>query len=202
MRRFADHAYASYMQGTPALAHLPLLVKYNVSTALRRNADILGVTAEYLQWEGVSPFVKQGPTLGITSPQKSIDWPLSLHPTQLQCSIEHHPWVDVFPWPRLRDNMLQAFEHPEICDEDELCRDCVEYEVHNSQPVLVVWGDAWDPNSWEVTPGFLRKWGWLFSGCEDFLEATNYWRAKRAERPITRKEFYEAIQLSMPEQLR
>src|SRR4051812_2503775 len=59
MRQFADHARASYLQGTPTLLHLPLLVKFNVSSALARNAEILGVTAEYFNWEGISPFNKQ-----------------------------------------------------------------------------------------------------------------------------------------------
>jgi hypothetical protein len=30
MNRFAEQAHASFVQGTPALAHLPLLVQYNV----------------------------------------------------------------------------------------------------------------------------------------------------------------------------
>jgi hypothetical protein len=201
MRRFAHHAYMSYMQGTPALSHLSLLVKYNVSSALQRNAEILGVTAEYHEWEGISPFFKEGPTLGVTSPLEPIEWPVNLHPTQLQRSVEHHPWIDVFPWPKFRDNLLQAFEHPEVCDEDELCHDLVEYSDNLSKPILVVWGDAWDPQSWEVTPEFLRKWGWLLSGCGGFLEPTNHWRAKRGERPITQRELHEAFQLSMPTQL-
>jgi hypothetical protein len=202
LRQFADHAYASYMQGTPALSHLSLLVKYNVSSALRRNADILGVLSEYQKWDGLSPFGQEGLSLDFTNQQHTNDWPVNLNPTQLQRSIQHHPWVDVFPWPRLRGNMVQAFEHPGICDEDDMCRDVCEYDEHGTEPILVVWGDAWDPRSWEITPGFLRKWGWLLSGCEDFLEATNYWRARRDERPISRREVYEAIHSSMPERLR
>ena len=198
MRRFADHAYASYVQGTPALSHLSLLVRYNVSSALLRNADILGVGDECRKWEGVSPFVKYGPAPDPTSAQRSIEWPTNLQPTPIQCSIEHHPWLDVFPWPRVRDNMLQAFEHLGIDGEDELCHDVSEYEGHETDPMLVVWGDAWDPNSWEFTPNFLQKWGWLLSGCDETLEATNHWRTKRGERPISQRELHEAIGISVP----
>ncbi|KAH7087982.1 hypothetical protein FB567DRAFT_329477 [Paraphoma chrysanthemicola] len=201
MRQFAEHAYKSYMQGTPALSHLSLLVRYNVSSALRRNADILGVSSEYVKWDGLSPFPQNRDSLAALSSDKSAEWPKNLHPTQMQRSIEHHPWVDVFPWPRLRDNMVQAFEHPDICDEDDMCRDVCEYDEHGSEPILVVWGDAWDPRSWEITPGFLKKWGWLLSGCDDFLEATNNWRARREEKPITRRQLFDAIQSSMPERL-
>jgi hypothetical protein len=197
----ANHAYASYILGTPALSHLPLLMRYNVSSALQRNADILGLKADYFECDSISPFTKQGPTLGIVSPRAVHDWPPNLHPTELQRSIEHHPWVDVFPWPQLRDNMLQAFEHPELCDEDEMCRTVVEYEDLDKGPILVVWGDAWDARSWEVTPQFLKRWGWLLKGCEQFLGATNYWRSKRNEKPISPTEVLEAMELSMPAQL-
>jgi hypothetical protein len=47
MDRFSEHAYLSYMQGKLALSHLPLLIKYNVSSGLARNAKILGVTVQY-----------------------------------------------------------------------------------------------------------------------------------------------------------
>jgi hypothetical protein len=202
MRRFADHAYASFVQGAPALSHLPLLVQYNIYKALQRNAEILGIVAEYYDYEGISPFTKNGPTLGTTSPLIANEWPVNLRPTQLQRSIQHHPWIDVFPWPKFRDNLLQAFEHPDLCDEDELCRDVVEYGDLNNKPVLLVWGDAWDPHNWEVTSDFLTKWGWLLIGCEGFLGPTNYWRAKRGESPITTRDLYGAFQRSMPIPLR
>ncbi|KAH3961784.1 hypothetical protein HBI25_047380 [Parastagonospora nodorum] len=198
MQHFAQHAYMSYMQGTPSIAHLALLVKYNVSSALQRNADILGVKAEYFEWDGISPFSSQNFKLAFVEMQ---NWPTNLLPTKLQCSIEHHPWVDVFPWPKLRDNMLQAFQHPDICDEDEMCREIVEYEDVNSKPLLIVWGDASDPRNWEVTPEFLTKWGWLLSGCEDFLEATNHWRGKRNEPLLSCQEVREALQASIPARL-
>jgi hypothetical protein len=200
MQRFAEHAYMSYMQGAPALSHLSLLVKYNATSALRRNAELLGASDEYMQWEGLSPFTKEGPVLGLTSHQESISWPPNLQPTKLQVSVAHHPWVDAFPWPRVRDNLLQAFEHPEICDEDELCHDICDYEDVDSRPPLIIWGSPWDHRNWEVTHEFLVKWGWLLSGCGEILEVSNYWRAKRGERPITPKEFSEAIRLSMPYQ--
>jgi hypothetical protein len=199
MRRFAHHAYSSYTQGTPAIEHLCLLTRYNLSAALQRNADVLGVKAAYFTCEGLSPFTNEEPIPRVANLQ--LDWPANLNPTQLQRSIKHHPWIDVFPWPRLRDNMLQAFEHPDLCDEDEMCQELVEYGDLDSKAFLVVWGDARDLRNWEVTPEFLSKWGWLLSGCQDFLYATNYWRAKRSEKPITQRDVLEAIRLTTPAQL-
>jgi hypothetical protein len=157
MHRFASHAYASYVLDKPVLSHLPLLMRYNISCTLQRNADTLGVKADYFNCHGISPFTTQGPTLGLVSPGALHDWPTNLLPTELQRSIEHHPWVDVFPWPQLRDNMLQAFEYPEICDEDKMCHTVVEYEGLDDGPLLVVWANAWDARSWEITPQFLKR---------------------------------------------
>ncbi|KAF2852958.1 hypothetical protein T440DRAFT_516241 [Plenodomus tracheiphilus IPT5] len=199
MLRFAEHARASYLQGTPSLTHLPLLVKLNVSCALQSNATMLGLDAEYNQWDGLSPLSKAGPILGSHFQQ---EWPQSLRPTDMQYTIPHHPWIDAFPWARLRDNMLQAFEYPAICNEDELCYDVCEFADVDTQPTLVVWGPSHDPRCWEVTVEFLKKWGWLLSGCLEAIDTTNYWRVKRGEKPITIQEVQEAIRLSMPRQLR
>ena len=43
----------------------------------------------------------------------------------------------------------------------------------------MVWGDPWDLGNWEVSEGFVGKWGWLLKGCQELVEATNYWRGRR-----------------------
>lgn len=53
-----------------------------------------------------------------------------------------------------------------------------------AQKGIVAWNPPWDYNGWELSEAFLRKWAWAFKGCEDMLEATNRWRAKREEKPI------------------
>ncbi|KAI4655994.1 hypothetical protein J4E93_000710 [Alternaria ventricosa] len=199
MRRFSEHAYASYMQGTPALSHLPLLLKYNVASGLARNADILGVTAQYYDWYGISPLNKQGPLLGSDA---GAEWPACLQPTELQASIEHHPWLDLFPWPKVRDNMLQAFQRTEPIDyEDALCHDICEYNHLDRNPILIVWGPPEDYRSWEIDPIFLEKWGWLLSGCPEVYETTNYWRATRGEKLFTPQQWHNTIQSSLPKEL-
>ena len=49
---------------------------------------------------------------------------------------------------------------------------------------LIVWGEPWTENSWEITPGFLRKWAWLLNRCDTLIESSNRWRAKRDEEPL------------------
>ncbi|KAF2190897.1 hypothetical protein K469DRAFT_747273 [Zopfia rhizophila CBS 207.26] len=127
MKLFAQHAYDSYVQGAPVLAHLPKIIQFNISTALACNAKMLGVSTDWLEYDVISPFNKQGPELGLTLSPTSADWPASLNPTPLQSTFEHHPWVELFPLPPMRDNFLQTFENLEICDEDGLCRDLCQY---------------------------------------------------------------------------
>jgi hypothetical protein len=49
---------------------------------------------------------------------------------------------------------------------------------------LIVWKEPWDVQSWEITPGFLQKWGWAVVGCDEMLRATNRWRAERGEESL------------------
>ena len=49
---------------------------------------------------------------------------------------------------------------------------------------VIVWSPPWDVRGWEVTEGFWNKWGFLMKGCDDVLEATNYWRGQRGEEPL------------------
>jgi len=46
---------------------------------------------------------------------------------------------------------------------------------------LIVWSNPWEPNGWELTEGFIRKWGFLIQGCTDLFESTNRWRDIRGE---------------------
>jgi hypothetical protein len=43
----------------------------------------------------------------------------------------------------------------------------------------ITWGELWKIESWEVTPGILRNWGWALEGCNDLIQASNRWRAQR-----------------------
>ncbi|KAH6723473.1 hypothetical protein BKA61DRAFT_586519 [Leptodontidium sp. MPI-SDFR-AT-0119] len=52
---------------------------------------------------------------------------------------------------------------------------------------IIVRGEPWDPRSWEVSTGFLRKWGWILKGCPDILEATNYCRHNKGEKKLSFK---------------
>lgn len=109
----------------------------------------------------------------------------------------------MFPWPCFRDNLIV---NESIVDAGELLYDLFgdlvtyngpspgeivfdisdedEEDTHAKKRGLIIWSEPWDSEGWEVTQGFLRKWSWLLKGCEELIEVSNRWRAKRNEDPL------------------
>jgi hypothetical protein len=123
----------------------------------------------------------------IPYPTKPELLPSTLLPTTLQQTVPHGDWIDLFPCPEGRDRLIQAAG---TFDEDELWADCIGglFEGFPDDEVerrgIVAWSPPWDITGWEMSEGFLRKWGWLFKGLPGALEATNRWRMKRCEDPF------------------
>lgn len=178
----AQQSYLAHSIGHPAHGHLTTIVHFNVFHGLARNAALLGMQNEWLIKGTTSPF-----TLPEFNFREELSCPPNMLPTALQRTAPHHPWVDLWPLPRMRNNFLTAtLQIRGTVDEDAMCRDIVDVGAGEGieKAALVVWGDAWDPKNWEATEGFLRKWGWLLEGCEELIEGTNYWRRRRGERPF------------------
>jgi hypothetical protein len=151
---YARQAYAEYMLHAPRPAALHIVVQLNVIHALMQNALLLDITPGSLCiHDALSPFNKTGPA------DPSAHLPHSLQPTALQRRIRHRPWIDLFPLPELRDVIL-GLSWTDL--EADISTDLLDVEEAAGQkPNLVVWGDAADPQAWEATVPFLRKWGWL-----------------------------------------
>jgi hypothetical protein len=158
--------------------HLLTLVHYNVLRAFISNAICLGLDPNRICFELSSPFT--------SSEAKTIrTLPPALHPTSLQFTRPHHPFIDIFPSATVRNNVLSAAK--DSFDENELWRDIfgTRFLVGNigvkENMGMVVWGEPWRVESWEVTEGCWRKWNWMLKGCGKLLEATNFWRKQRGE---------------------
>jgi len=161
---------------SPGVDSLLVLVKFNVFRAFLNNGKKLGFSSgrDYLDDDALSPFINP------MRPEESLpSLPLALRPTTLQYQTPHHPWLDLFPDPVMRDNLIQASNY---YDQTELCSDLIGLsDCSTGRGGLIVWGEPWDPSSWEVTEPFLEHWGWTLRGCDELLRATNYWRQKRGE---------------------
>jgi hypothetical protein len=163
--------------------HLLPLVQYNVMRAIVTNMAILAIDYHSdmcsIFWSSLPHF---------SAPDTLPD---TLAPTPLQLATPHQRWIDLLPHPRMRDNAILAqgcFDPAEL-EEDligDVCADEVRKQYENAAEMrgLLVWTDPWRPESWEVTEGFVRKWGFLLRGCDTIFRATNRWRESRGEQPL------------------
>ncbi|EAW12041.1 DUF3425 domain-containing protein [Aspergillus clavatus NRRL 1] len=180
--RFSKSAYQSYVLGSPAADHLITLSKVNVFRAFASIMSVLGMshTDSWMYEDALSPF----PTMPAGYVEE-LKLPPSLRPTQLQRTVPHHPWLDFFPHPQIRDNLLTTGE--DNFDDDQLCCDIMGFWDSGMDGCsLLVWGEPSDPKNWEVTEKFLKKWPWVVRGCPDLLQSTNHWRQQRGEKLIFR----------------
>lgn len=177
LARFEDYASKEYLLGSPRTDLLLTLIKFNVLRALMENNSSLGFPLDWLETDSISPFY----WLREASHAEMSKYPDGLKPTILQQTVEHHPWIDLFPFSQMRDNILQMGD---AFDDIRLCHDLVEiHQCPGDWSGLIVWGDPWDPYSWEVSEQFLKKWSWVVQGCWKLFDSTN-WRTKRGERKL------------------
>ncbi|KAG0651755.1 hypothetical protein D0Z07_1900 [Hyphodiscus hymeniophilus] len=191
--------------------HLIRLIHQNVFFALMQNKSILSTTTYLTKPAVQSPALVIPPSRdfcdGLTLIHPIIEHPLpqSLHPTPLQSTIPHAAWLNIFPWPRFRDNLIvneSIFDGGDLlCDlfgdlfaYNGPSRNEIDFDksgggekedgVHGGRRGLIIWGEPWDTEAWEVTQGFMEKWSWLLTGCEDLVEVSNRRRATRDEDPL------------------
>ncbi|OJJ02995.1 hypothetical protein ASPVEDRAFT_170221 [Aspergillus versicolor CBS 583.65] len=179
LRSFEAAVRLSYMTRSPRSEHLIGLTRLNVHRAINENIRAIGMDPHWTSCDESISIFNLSPPIPSLSLEKI---PASLRPTQIQQTVPHHPWLDFFPFPRMRDILIAA---ECLFDDDDLCHDLMAFwDTRNTGATLVVWGEPWDPRSWEVTEGFAEKWGWLLRGSTELLVSTNYWRRKRGERPL------------------
>lgn len=114
--------------------------------------------------------------------------PPSLHPTALQQTKCYPHWIDIAPHPVMRDNLIK---HLGKFNAHGLWLDIVGglFEGFSGDEMetqgLVMWERPWSWEGWELSEGFVKKWGWMLEGCEELMQATNRWRERRGEERIT-----------------
>ena len=161
---------------SPRAEHLLVLVKFNVFRAMVSNSDTLGYSLTTNCDDDALSLFNSPTTYSFSS------LPKALQPTKLQREIPHHPWIDQLPFPAMRNNLLLAGDG---YDDMELCGDLVGFFSAGSGCTgLVVWGEPWDADGWEITEAFAKRWGWTLKGCDDVFKSTNLWRASRGERGL------------------
>jgi hypothetical protein len=168
--------------------HLITLIQYNVLRACLANLKLLDLVDVARTPEECGSDVLH--ILTDPAPESTTGKPIippHLQPTLLQKAVEHPPWIDIIPHPTWRDNLILGqgtYDADDICNDvvggiwDELPGEGVE------ERGVIAWSPPWDIGGWEVSEGFLKKWGWLLRGCGEVLEATNRWRTMRGEEEL------------------
>ncbi|KAJ9646227.1 hypothetical protein H2204_000890 [Knufia peltigerae] len=113
----------------------------SVFAALHNNGLILGLRC--------------GIQVPILSPPCTAKVPLSLHPSKTQMTVLHIPWIDRFPFPGMRDNVIRLSG---MFDEEEFLNDLYQTNTFTILSESV----SWDPGAWIMTKSFEEKWGFLF----------------------------------------
>ncbi|PKX96323.1 uncharacterized protein P174DRAFT_448139 [Aspergillus novofumigatus IBT 16806] len=117
--------------------------------------------------------------------------------TPLDCYEEVTHVIPYPSHPQLgRDRLILAVAAGSF-DEDELWADCigglyegfpdaehVDGDAGVERRGVIVWSPPWDIRGWEMTKGFLEKWGWLLGDLPGAMEGTNRWRRERGEEPL------------------
>jgi hypothetical protein len=86
--------------------------------------------------------------------------PVHLQPTLAQILIPHHAYLDLLPFPTLRERVITlAATAPPVFRPMDLKKDILRGGLycHNNydRPGAM---QPWDMRSWEMAPWFLRKW--------------------------------------------
>jgi hypothetical protein len=164
--------------------HLLSLIYYNVFRALVSNMRLLNLDLELMERDDY-----QSPFLELDSGTCSIDLnsiPSDFQPTLIQRTVPHHPRMDIFPDPVVRDNIIlnqKKFEDYPFCMA-VIGHDTWHEDDPSQRAGMVVWAEPWNVRSWEITDGFLTKWSWILKGAEELESATNSWRRKRGLHPL------------------
>lgn len=173
------------------------LKQFTTVSALRASAESVGLSfAKLSRSDTESPFYR-GPLLQdaaktIITKENFDDITPHLRPTVAQIRHRHHPYLDVLPFPTLRERIIEAcsLESP-LLDEEDLCDDL-------QKEGLICWGSylgdgnratgsgaPWDYRSWEAQPWFLKKW-WFFVGGShgELFQQTQWWHKMRGDRLV------------------
>jgi hypothetical protein len=109
----------------------------------------------------------------------------------------HASWIDCVPY-AIRYNCIlhqHLFTLDKLFQElfGELCTASLpksdDGEDDWERGGIVAWGEPWDADGWEITPKQWRKFGFLYTDCEEVIASNNRRRMERGEEPLDVDQF-------------
>ncbi|KAH7012642.1 uncharacterized protein B0I36DRAFT_217607, partial [Microdochium trichocladiopsis] len=155
-----------------------ILVQYNAVHAIITNMSIISTL-------GLLP---SGCPQSLGSWSNDSDPPATplYAPVRTTLPVAAASWLNIFaaiPVAQLRDNIIGLAHCIDVYDlAHDLGKGVYDGYDDPERRGLVVWGDRlWSTHGWEVSDGFMRKWGFLLKGCTELVLSTNRWREFRGE---------------------
>lgn len=183
----------AYMQADPSINHIWLQTTA-IYSACFQNMLHIGIMVEDPCMDELTSLFYASQIETSSNPDTLVkiiqnnyaDLKPDLRPTKTQITRKHPAYLDVLPFPDLRDRLIELTTHdPPLLDEEEFLRDATSGGV-------VCWGSSggvgqspagggapWDSRSWEAKTWFLNKWNWLIGEESDLARNSAWWRTMR-----------------------
>jgi hypothetical protein len=160
---------------------LSLVINCNFMRAVTENAQRLRLNLSSLRSGATTTTFRHASVVGL---------PQTLEPVELQYLLPHDPIIDTIPHARLRYNVLHCIITGKLdaaCFSTCLRRSgtIVNIQGETLRCGFVVWDLSQHLSSWELSEAFIKTWGFLLGGCEDFVAVTNVWRNRKGEKSLT-----------------
>jgi hypothetical protein len=179
--RFRQMPLPNPLKTTITMDRMSTIEAY-ISIALALGFSVEEVGSEKFESKFNQPrALKDSDSDAIITSSKNI--PQDLRPTMAQILYPHFPWIDLIPFPILRENIIMKMTtEPLLANPVDLKDDLF---LRNG---LFCWrskekgvsGQPWDMRCWEAEPWFLRKWAVLLDGeSGQMWQQTQWWRSMR-----------------------
>ena len=177
---FDSSSSSSLSDGSLADSYLLPVHELTLLKAIMRIASRMGCKDELWSLTARSPF-----NGGFGTPSDQL--PMAWQPTPSQILMPHHPILDFFPWPSVRDRVIGIFSLPDETRPPNAVGPMalvhLAYDMEDSaEGVRIYGGDPYDPSCWEVGQVFFQRWWFLFD--REIIENSNRWRRLRGAPPL------------------
>lgn len=110
----------------------------------------------------------------------------NIHPTKLQLDVPHSIFIDVLPWPSVRDQLIRLSSSGKL-DIHDVKGDLVGKEFSHmgaGNTVQIHGDDPLDEEAWELSEYFLQKYHSCVHFDRKIIRRTNFWRRMRGESDV------------------
>ena len=113
--------------------------------------------------------------------------PAHYHPTDTQLLVPHHPFIDVLPWPSVRNKLICTLAQPPQLRppsaRDPMAIMFLALDIDDdAEGVRISGSDGLDEASWEIGQTIFKNWWWAFS--RPIINNSNRLRIDRGAGPL------------------